>query len=670
MARRIRTQMNLLLSFSLVAGCAQDPTALSGAIRAVKLPGATGEAGSGAGTGLIGPKGDQGPQGPLGPAGVQGPEGEVGPVGPAGPLGPEGPAGPRGPVGIGQQGPSGAVPLTKTTVTYTLGTSETVVAVEDPSAFVVGGVVAIADTTERFHAVITAKAERTITFLPLGYAEDAAVGTTFKPGSSVGVAGLKGPTGAQGPQGPQGATGPAGPSPITVSTGDYVVGVGQGTVQAAQTTAFVPNSILLLSQGNNLLYVKLDSKTATSLTFTPINAQGNAPVGTVFNATAAIGVVGAQGPTGSQGAIGRSPVATTTVPYTQGTTVVILGVDDTSAFVVGSTVLLASGLLKSYFTLTAKTATTMTVQPILGIADSAPLGTTFNTGSFMAVAGPQGFVGPTGPQGIQGPQGETGASGAQGPKGDVGAITTTTGAYNVADPVLAVPQTLNVADNSSFVVGSVLLLANPGGNQRSHLRLTAKPNATTMTVVQLILAGDQPIGTNFPVGSTVGVSGEQGPPGNAVSFFYSADAGDMALPSQTTASFVANFPIAGTPFVLMDSGTIGAVGNYLGTSTGRGINITGGISVRARAAAGQASAQVQVLVDNNLLYTMDAGGAANPIWGGTFPIQCFYRYAGVADATTAKRIRVHVRLNCTNPDADNNNTLVHGRGYLLATEYY
>lgn len=660
MALQTRTQTRLLLSLSLLAGCAQDPTALSGAIKAVKLP----TAGEGTGTALVGPKGDQGPQGPVGPAGAQGGQGETGPVGPSGPTGPAGPEGPRGPVGIGQQGPSGAVPLTKTTVAYTLGTSETVVSVEDPSAFVVGGVVAFADATERFHAVVTAKSERTLTILPLGYAEDAAVGTTFKPGANVGVAGLKGPTGAQGPIGPQGETGPSGPSPITVTTGDYVVGVGQGTVQVANSTAFVPNSILLLSQGNNLLYVKLDGKTPTSLTFTPITANGNAAVGTVFNATAVIGVVGAQGPTGAQGPIGKSPVATTTVPYTMGNTVVILGVDDTSALVVGSTMMLASGLLKAYFTLSAKTEGTVTLQPISGIADAAPLGTTFNTGSFLAVAGPQGFAGPIGPVGPAGPKGDTGATGSQGPKGDVGSITTTTSSYNVGDPVAAIAQTLNVVDTSSFVVGSVLIMANPGNTQRTHMRLTGK-TATTMTVLQLILAGDQPIGTNFAVGSTVGVSGEQGPPANSVTRFYSGDAGDMAIVTQTTQSFVTNFPIgAGAPFVLLDRT------DFTGTSVGRGIHFTGTVAVRARATQGQATARVELLVDGGSIFNIEADGTASPTWGEAFPINAFYTYGGVADATTAKRIRLHVRMNCTNPDGVPGNALVGTRGYLMATEYY
>jgi hypothetical protein len=329
--------------------------------------------------------------------------------------------------------------------------------VENESAFIVGSVVLFANAGRKFNAAVTGRGERTLTILPLGYAEDAPVGTSFPVGTDVGLGGLKGAVGDRGPIGPEGAKGPPGPSPISATTADFTVGTTQATVPVVDTTAFVVNSILLLSQGANRLYVKLDGKTATALTFTPITTVGNAPQGTVFNATASIGVVGAQGPQGIQGEIGKSPVTTTAVPYTVGITQFGLDVVDPTAFVPASTVIIASGADRVYMRLDSINGKQMTLTPLAAPGDK-PIGFTFSAGALVAVAGaagPQGIQGVKGDKGDKGDTGATGIQGPIGPQGPVGSATLTTQGYAVCDPALASDQTFTVADANSFVIGSV-----------------------------------------------------------------------------------------------------------------------------------------------------------------------------------------------------------------------
>ena len=671
-----RKRLNLtpaVLLAALLAGCVTDlplldPTTTP--IKTAKLPTLLDSGTDTGGTGLIGPKGDKGDLGPEGPQGPQGDRGDLGPQGPIGPDGKPGPDGPRGPVGIGQQGPNGDTPLTRTTVGYTVGTAETVIAVENEAAFLPGGVVVFSDAGRAFHAVITAKGERTLTILPLGYAEDSPVGTNYPAGTSVGVAGLKGAVGDRGPFGPEGPIGPPGPSPITSTTADYTVGAAQASVPVADTSAFVVNSVLLLSQGANRLYVRLDGKTATSLTFTPVTTTGNAPQGTVFNATATIGVVGAQGPEGIQGPIGKSPVTLTTVPYTVGTTQVVLSVEDTVAFVIGATVMLSAGTDRVYMRIDNKTPTQLTLTPLAAPGDR-PIGFTFNAGAFVSVAGP---AGPEGIQGIQGPQGDKGDKGDKGdtgdtgPAGPMGSVTTSTQGYAVGDPAVGADQTFSVVNADSFVVGSILVISNPQGTARGHMRLVGK-TTTTMTVRSLVLPGDQAIGSVFAAGSIVGISGEQGPPGSSnFARFGTLNGGLMARENRTTASFVGIYGMvpgppaanAATPFKLLDQNTFRA------TQAGRGVHVTGYVQLRARGTASQGLGHVTVKVDSVNLFDEIIAGRVDTYWAPTVAIDGFFPYAA---NTNTHRIEVEVNMGVTpTPDNVTNEECV--TGSITMTEYY
>jgi hypothetical protein len=657
------------LTAVLATGCSADLAAITGAVKVAKLPDLLSGTSPG-GTGLKGEKGDTGPQGPDGPQGPQGPQGDVGPQGPIGEQGKQGDQGPRGPVGIGQQGPQGASPVTKTTVAYNLGTAENVIAVEDNTAFVVGSVLIFNDAGKSFHAVITAKGERALTVLPLGYASDAAVGSVFPAGTTIGLSGERGVTGAAGPAGPTGPQGAKGSSPLTATTSDYTVGAGQAKVAVADPSAFVLGSILMFSQGNNVLYVHLDNKDNNSLTFTPITATGNAVAGTVFTATASIGVVGAQGPQGVQGPIGKSPIATLQGPYTVGNTAATVQVDDTSAFVVNSTVILSMVNLpnKIYATLQAKTATTMTILPLAAPFD-APIGTTFNAGSVIAVAGP---TGPQGLQGIPGVKGDKGDKGDQGDKGDKGdqglqgSVTTIAApaAYNVADPAIVVPQTFNVVDAKSFVVGSVLIVSLVDGSKHAHARLVGKTD-TTLSVRSLIFPGDEPINANFPAGSIVGVAGEQGPPGNSVFKFYGVNDADMQRPNSSTAGFVGTFGLNQGPQRLLSSTT------YVGTTTGKGVHVTGYVTLNARATNSQGRARVQVTigVPPTVIFDTIVADHVEGQWAPSVAIDSFYKYANAADAVAAQKIEILLNMDVIGaPDA----AVVEDRasGQLTMTEYY
>ena len=672
---RFRSNLtSAVLLSAVLAGCATDLPFLDAATTAIKVAKLPNDLSSGTGTGstgLIGPKGDQGAVGPDGPQGPQGDRGDAGPQGPIGPEGAAGPEGPRGPVGIGQQGPNGDTPLTKTTVAYTVGTAETVIAVENEAAFLPGGVVVFSDAGRAFHAVITAKGERTLTVLPLGYAEDSPVGTNYPAGTTIGVAGLKGAVGDRGPIGPEGPAGPPGPSPITNTTADYTVGTTQASVPVADTSAFVVNSVLLLSQGANRLYVRLDGKTATSLTFTPVTTTGNAPQGTVFNATATIAVVGAQGPEGIQGPIGKSPVTVTTVPYTVGTTQVALAVEDTTAFVVGATVMLSAGTDRNYFRIDNKAAAQLTLTPLAAPGDRA-IGFTYNAGAFISVAGPAGPQGVQGPQGLQGEKGDKGDkgdTGDTGPQGPMGSVTTTTQGYAVGDPAVAADQTFTVVDADSFVLGSILVISNAAGTVRGHMRLKSK-TTTSLTVNSLVLPGDQAIGTVFAAGSIVGISGEQGPPGSSNFVRYGTlNGGLMSRETRTTASFVGIYGInpgpppsnAATAFKLLDQSTFRA------TASGKGVHVTGYVQLRARGTASQGFGHVSVRFDGaTVIFDEFVAGRVDTFWAPTIAIDGFAPYA---TNTNTHRIEIDVNMGVT-PTPDNVTVEDIVTGSLTMTEYY
>ncbi|MDB5099617.1 MAG: collagen-like triple helix repeat protein glycine-rich [Cyanobacteria bacterium RYN_339] len=665
-----RLMPTAVLAAALATGCATDLTALTGAIKVAKLPITLESGTSPGGTGLKGDKGDQGVVGPSGPDGPRGAQGDAGPQGPIGEQGKQGDQGPRGPVGIGQQGVQGASPITKTTVAYNLGTAENVIAVEDNTSFVVGSVVILSEAGKVFHGAITAKGERSLTILPLGYASDAAVGSVFPAGTVLGLSGERGVIGATGVAGPAGPQGAKGSSPLSVTTSDYTVGAGQAKVAVADPSAFTLNSILLFSQGNNVLYVKLDAKDNNSLTFTPITATGNAAAGTVFTATAIIGVVGAQGPQGVQGPIGKSPIATSQQPYTVGNTTATVLVDDTTAFVVNSTLILSQVNLPNriYVTLTAKTATSVTFSPLAAPFD-APIGTTFNAGSIFAVAGPTGPQGLQGNPGAKGDKGATGADGPAGPQGLQGlqgSVTTIAApsAYNVADPAIVVPQTFNVVDGKSFIVGSVLIISLADGSKHAHARLVGA-TATTMSVRSLIFPGDQPINSNFPAGSIVGVAGEQGAPGNSVFKFYGVNDADMTRPNSSTAGFVGTFGLNAGPQRLLSSTT------YVGTSTGKGIHVTGYVTLNARGTNSQGRARVQVTIGAppTVIFDTFVADHVEGQWAPSVAIDSFYKYNGVADAISNQKVEILLNEDVL-PTPDNAVVEDRASGQLTMTEYY
>lgn len=503
MLSRFRTVTTVGLIAALLAGCAQDIAATQVKPVGVRSVNA-------AETGLIGPKGDKGDPGPEGPTGPQGPKGDTGASGPTGAAGPTGPEGPRGPVGIGEQGPSGAAPITKTTAGYTLGTSETVVAVEDSTAFVPGVVVMFTNATNNtFHAVITAKAERAVTILPLGYTEDAAAGTVFPAGTQIGLSGLKGvqgDTGPQGQQGPQGEQGPIGASPVTTTTADfnYIDANAAITIGVQNTTAFIPNSILLVSQGTNALYVQLQSKTTTSLTFRPVSSVANPAPPVTFSAGTSIAVVGAQGPTGPAGPTGPSPITTIrTGSYSfPNTNPVTIDVQDNRAFVENSTLLINQGASFVYVNLLSKIGTQQI--SVSRVTTSADPGVNFNVGAVIAVAGP---IGPKGDTGAQGPQGQQGQQGQQGNPGDT-PLTTTTADFNYinnTDPI-----SISVANTAAFPLNGIIIVSQ--GNNVLYGRVGSK-TATQLTITPTSTSANSTPPITFTQGASVGVAGAQGPTG-------------------------------------------------------------------------------------------------------------------------------------------------------------
>jgi hypothetical protein len=513
---------------------------------------------------------------------------------------------------------------------------------------------------------VTARQERALRVLPLNYAEDAPPNTSFAAGSAVGVAGLKGPQGDRGLTGPAGVAGPPGSAPITATTAAYTVAPGAATLNVGDTTAFVRGSVLLLSQGGNLLYVSLTDKTATTLVVTPLATTGAAADGTVFPVGSAIGVVGQQGPQGPQGPNGPSPITTITAAYTVGTSQVALPVADARAFVLGSVLILSDNLgNRIHVRLQAVGTNQLTVIPITAFGDQ-PVGFTFNAGSTIGVTGP---VGPQGVQGIQGPVGPAGPIGPVGPTGPQGlpgASTTTTQAYAVADPALAVAQTFTVVNADGLVDGSILIIATNGGTTRGHMRLRSH-TATSITVNSLILPGDQPVGVSFPAGSFVGVSGEQGPPSNSNYRLYTPGAG--VTPSNlTTSAFAANFTLstdgqftaAGDGFTLIDSN------DFRARITGTGALITGYVQFQARStASGQGSAQVRVLWDAGQVFEQGSMGNVDLFWTTIIPIHVFVPYTNNTDL---HRIRVRSHMGVVN--AENATTYNNVTGSLLVNEHY
>jgi collagen type VII alpha len=678
-----------------VIGCGQNLTPLdatTGNIRAARLAGAT-TAASGGATGLIGPKGDKGDPGPIGPAGPQGSKGDTGETGAAGETGPAGPEGARGPTGVGQQGPAGATPATTLTAAYQLNPAEATLAVERETAFVPGAVVVITSGANLFHAVITSVSERALRILPLNYGGDAAPGVDFPVGATVGLAGLRGVQGIQGNAGPQGAAGPAGPAPISTLSAPYVVSAASATVAVGNPAPFVVNSVLLISQGANQIYVRLTDKNNSALTFIPVATTVNAADGTIFTEGAVIGVVGAVGPQGLQGIQGLTGAS----PFTRiaaGNSYTVdplprdVRVEDTEAFVPLSTVILRQGNNRIHARLNSKTATQLNITPLAAPGDEDP-GFVFNEFAEVGVAGPQGAEGI---QGLQGIPGTPGAAGAPGPQGDpgpqgepgpVGSISTTTVPYTITDP--PIQGQLTVANGASFVTGSVLIIANPAGDARAHLRLVARAG-NVLTVLPLQYNNDRAAPFEFVVNSVVGVAGEQGSLANQTVVRFSTAVAEGAVVngvlgmSALTGLSSVTVPlaqVATTPPLPADPVGREIVNQqtaYQPSPVGRGVRLSGGLilSVRSSAAA-QGIARVRAVIrpaiggDVTVFDSGYLGGRVDGLWSVGIPVSGEFPY----NNSNTYGLIVRVNLGCGNNagDLDSTNAINHVAGNLTMSEF-
>lgn len=243
-------------------------------------------------------------------------------------------------------------------------------------------------------------------------------------------------------------------------------------------------------------------------------------------------------------------------------------------------------------------------------------------------------------------------------------------------PGTAAGQSLEVSDTTAFVPGSMLLISELDNQglvlKKLHLRLVSK-NATTKTlfVTPELMPGDSGSGVTYAVGSTVAISGERGASGNSVAKYF-----ENTLTTVSTSSLAnaASFGGATWQETLFSNG-------YIGTTSGRGIFISGSLVMRANSTfAGGAigRARVRLKVTDNFrgavstIFTDDVYGRVEPDWTITFPIQGFYPYGG--DNTLTRGFQVEVQLSVTDPADPNiqvgSATVVPVSTRLMATEYY
>lgn len=689
MSRAFRWTMTAAMLVAWTGGCTEVPST-SVPVKPLSLPRSFD-----ATTGLIGPQGPTGPQGPQGPQGPAGAKGDTGAAGAAGPQGLQGSPGPRGPVGIGEQGAPGAAPFTATAGAYVLGTTESVISVQDASAFALKSTVLFSDGTNTFHAVVTGKTSNTLTFIPLGYSDDAKIGTVFAAGTTVSASGVKGDQGLVGPAGATGAAGPAGPAPLTTTTADfnYTDPTAQMTLSVQNTAAFTPNAVLLISQnvaGGSALYVQLQSKTTNTLTVKVISSIANPAAPIVFSAGSTVGVVGAQGPMGQTGATGPSPITTIqsgsySFPNTSN---VVISVADNTAFVVNSTLIITqTGGSVVYVTLNGKTGTNqITVSRLASWPDP---GVAFNPGAQIAVAGPigpQGTQGPqgnVGPAGPAGPTGSTGATGAQGPAG-ASPIAKVTTQYVASDPAAggATNQDLFIDTPTAFSAGSMVLISELNANgtvaNTMHARIVSVDSVNSKLVVTpTSMTGDAAFPHTFPVGSVVAVAGEQGATGptgtsgNSNAKFFSQDKSD------NTANFFLGAPYGGGAFAsLLD------LSGFIPTATGKGVNVSGMINLHVdstKLAQGsvRVTASIKDTVTNAVtqIYQQDIFGVVDTDWSPAIPLTGFYAYSTGETGNSLELIvsaQCSVLDNTVNPavSAAGNTTVTISSVRAMLTEYY
>lgn len=272
------------------------------------------------------------------------------------------------------------------------------------------------------------------------------------------------------------------------------MGTAQAVVGVTNGAAFVPNSIILISQGGNYLYARLDAATATSLTFTPMDIAGDAANGTQFTVGALIGVVGAQGPKGDKGDTGPSPFTTLTGAYTAGPSAVTLSVADSTAFVVNSNVMLSQGLNYFYARVTGKpSATQLAVTPV-HVPGDANDGTLFTVGTQIGVAGGQG---PTGSQGPAGPvfaKGYplTGGGGTLGTPANTGPMSSTEGTGLVVSGHYHFERDGNIYSGPGWLAEmSIRVQISVDGSDVTYDRTHRVP-------VGLVVSADIPFSVLFP----------------------------------------------------------------------------------------------------------------------------------------------------------------------------
>ncbi|HIN63814.1 MAG TPA: hypothetical protein EYM95_04180 [Candidatus Obscuribacterales bacterium] len=279
-------------------------------------------------TGAIGPEGPEGPEGPQGPAGATGATGAAGATGPEGPQGPAGPTGATGATGAqgaqgaqGNPGPEGLVwrGAWNSATSYVVddavshnGSSyiavspnsnsappsadwNTLAAKGDSGGSGSGGLLwrgvwssstsyAVGDAVSLSGTSYIAVAPNTNSSPP------SADWNTLAAKGDTGAAGATGATGPEGPEGPEGPQGPAGPTGATGATG----------AQGAQGDPGPEGLVWRGAWNSATSYAVDDAVSHNGSSYIAISANSNsAPPSANWNALAAKGDTGPQGPAGS-----------------------------------------------------------------------------------------------------------------------------------------------------------------------------------------------------------------------------------------------------------------------------------------------------------------------------------------------------------------------------------
>jgi len=399
--------------------------------------GATGVAGAGV-TGATGPTGVMGVTGPTGPIGVTG-AGVTGVTGVTGATGPTGP--------IGATGDTGAMSISTSTSTVTIGTGNKAFGTDTNLAYIPGMRVRVSnftDITKFMEGAIYSYSSHTLTVTV-----DLTGGSGTYSDWNIGPAGSVGITGATGPTGPTGTTAYTSTSiPSSVDLNDYLtIGMFYCGMNATAATLLNSPSVLAFS-------LLIEKHAGIKQTLTEYSTSGaKTYTRNYYNGTWGTWVqINAQGPTGPTGPIG------------------VTGADGT----VGAT----------------------GVKGVTGV-----------TGANGTV-GTTGATGPTGPTGVKGVTGVTGADGTVGTTGVKG-VTGVTGVTGATGPGVTsdvwTPSlqdasghsaTLSLAEGTYEIIGNLV-----------HVVATVSTTSITGLVATdaIRIAGLPQLITGYPSGSTFGL---------------------------------------------------------------------------------------------------------------------------------------------------------------------